>query len=79
MSNTRQEGDYIPYGPEWEAELMKHNKKSLIDLYRRQLTSQPTVEELKQKFAHYIGGDRYTYDQLDTSERDTLEWVLKNL
>lgn len=38
-----------------------------------------TVDELKQKFAHYIGGENYTYDQLDTREQDTLEWVLKNI
>lgn len=48
MSNTQQEGQYVPYGPEWEKELMKHSKKSLIDLYRRQLTSPLSVVELKQ-------------------------------
>ena len=26
--------EYQPFGPEWEKELMKHSKKSLIAIYR---------------------------------------------
>lgn len=27
--------DYVPFGPEWEAEIMKMNKRQIIELYRR--------------------------------------------
>lgn len=27
--------EYVPFGPEWEKELMKLTKKDLIDLYRK--------------------------------------------
>lgn len=52
--------------------------EKMMEEYHNQF--QPlSVDELKQKFAHYIGGENYTYDQLDTREQDTLEWVLKEL
>lgn len=43
-----------------------------------ELPSPLTEDELKAKFAQYIGGENYTYDQLDTRERDTLDWFIKN-
>lgn len=27
--------DYVPYGPEWEKEMMKHTKKFIIELFRK--------------------------------------------
>jgi hypothetical protein len=33
--STAQESDYIPYGPEWEKELMQFPKKGLIGLLRK--------------------------------------------
>ena len=32
--------DYVPYGPEWEAELMKHRKQDLVAMLRRAYTKE---------------------------------------
>lgn len=39
--------DYIPYGPEWEKELMKLPKKFLIDRYREVCQRIPNDEQYK--------------------------------
>lgn len=42
------EQPYTPYGPEWEAEMMKLPKAAIIDLYRKSCQSdlQPVINEI---------------------------------
>lgn len=32
--------DYVPYGPEWEAEMMRMRKKDLVDMVRRAIAKE---------------------------------------
>ena len=42
---TDKQDDFVPYGPEWEKEMMKWNKPMLID-YLRKLLNDPLRAEL---------------------------------
>nr|BDD47011.1 hypothetical protein 6 [Balneolaceae bacterium] len=33
--NSVVDPEYVPYGPEWEEQMMKHSKSELIDMYRK--------------------------------------------
>lgn len=50
MSNNKEqnEGEYIPFGPEWEKEMMKLPKKAIIDMFR---TKCKEVQNLKNEQA----------------------------
>lgn len=39
--------NYIPFGPEWEKELMKTPKKFIIDQYRKALQRFPSRDQVK--------------------------------
>ena len=32
--------DYVPYGPEWEVEMMRMRKKDLVDMVRRAMAKE---------------------------------------
>ena len=55
--------DYIPYGEEWKKELMKFDKKSLIELHRvvcienqKERFKMPTDKEMIEIGIMFIGG-----------------------
>lgn len=37
--------EFVPYGPEWERELMKFNKRMLIELLRNSMQKNVTFEQ----------------------------------
>ena len=39
------EDNYVPYGPEWEKEMMKFTKKQLIDMLRDEINSNASIDE----------------------------------
>jgi len=57
---------YQPFGPEWEIEMMKFDKRSLIEMYHRKC--QKSLAGKKQKYRHYKGG---IYTMICDA---TLEW-----
>lgn len=92
MSNTQQEGKAkTPLSDLRESALRHYEEASAaihhwssfvenaIKAYNPEALSPLSEDELKAKFAHYIGGENYTYEELNTREQDTLEWALKEL
>lgn len=47
------EHDYIPYGPEWEKEMMKHQKPFLIDMIRKIKQESPDARQTAIGFAEW--------------------------
>ena len=41
---------YVPFGPEWEADLMKMTKKEIIALYRNRCLEVIKLEEINDAF-----------------------------
>lgn len=46
------ENEYVPYGPEWEEEMMKWSKKDLIELLRKILRERYTETQSQEDAAH---------------------------
>lgn len=54
MSDTpkTESKEYIPYGPEWQKEMMKWNKPQLIDWLRSQLIKQQNIKKILDEIKH---------------------------
>lgn len=67
--------DYVPYGPEWDKEMMKWSKKDLINKLRKTLTqpdSPPVAGEATETAQEAIQNALYATGNLNTSQCETL-------
>lgn len=69
--------DYVPFGPEWEKEVMKLSKANLVQMYRSANIHSQSIEkerdELKLQLAEHEhrleGVDKRNYELVEYSER----------
>lgn len=81
------EEDYQPYGPDWETEMMKWNKRHLVDWVRRLLTSQEQdyfeslTDQLKQRdeTIKQLKGEKQTMHEAHCRMLDRRDAKIKQL